>query len=64
MLPLFFFQRTCLIFLGVKGACMVGHGSSNALAIQNGITTTINTIESNVTELIAESVAAQRSQEN
>ena len=50
--------------LGVKGACMVGHGSSNALAIQNGITTTINPIESNVTELIAESVAAQRSQEN
>ncbi|MEG1196969.1 MAG: phosphate acyltransferase PlsX [Raoultibacter sp.] len=39
--------------LGVAGACIVGHGSSNATAIQNGIHTTAHTVRAQVSELIA-----------
>lgn len=44
--------------LGVKGACVVGHGSSNALAIKNGILVAASTVRSRVSEIIAETVAA------
>ena len=44
--------------LGVKGACVVGHGSSNATAIKNGILFTATTARSHVPEIIAEKVAA------
>lgn len=42
--------------LGVKGACIVGHGSSNATAIKNGIHTTAKIVRTNVSETIAETV--------
>jgi len=42
--------------LGVKGACIVGHGSSNARAIMNGIATTKSIVEAGVSELIAQTV--------
>lgn len=42
--------------LGVKGACIVGHGSSNATAIKNGIHTTAKIVRTNVSEMIAETV--------
>ncbi|MEG0070289.1 MAG: phosphate acyltransferase PlsX [Raoultibacter sp.] len=42
--------------LGVKGACIVGHGSSNPLAIKNGIRTTAETVRAHVSDLIAQAV--------
>ncbi len=43
--------------LGVKGACIVGHGSSNATAVGNGILTTARTVREGVSEIIAQTVA-------
>ena len=43
--------------LGVDGACLVGHGSSNETAICNGILVTARTIRAGVTERIAAAVA-------
>lgn len=43
--------------LGLKGACIVGHGSSNATAIKNGIHTTAAIIRKDVSGLIAEAVS-------
>ena len=43
--------------LGVKGACIVGHGSSNALAVKNGILAGARTVRSHVSEVIADTVA-------
>lgn len=45
--------------LGVKGACIVGHGSSNETAIKNGIHTTAKIVRERVSDLIAETVAPQ-----
>lgn len=45
--------------LGVKGACIVGHGSSGALAIKNGILTGAATVRAHVSEVIAETIAAE-----
>lgn len=45
--------------LGVKGACIVGHGSSNAVAIKNGIHTTAKIVRERVSERISETVAGQ-----
>ena len=42
--------------LGVAGACLVGHGSSNETAIKNGILTTAKTISLGVSDLIAQTV--------
>lgn len=42
--------------LGVAGACLVGHGSSNETAIKNGILTTARTVSMGVSELIAQTV--------
>lgn len=49
--------------LGVKGACIVGHGSSGAFAIKNGILAGAATVRSRVSEVIAEAVAAQKADE-
>lgn len=38
--------------LGVKGACIVGHGSSSATAIKNGILTTAEVVRTHVSEII------------
>ena len=43
--------------LGVKGACLVGHGSSNPVAIKNGIHATSSVVQNHVTDLIAEVVS-------
>ncbi|MEG0503965.1 MAG: phosphate--acyl-ACP acyltransferase, partial [Raoultibacter sp.] len=43
--------------LGVKGACIVGHGSSNPTAIKNGIHTTAKIVRTGVSDLIAKTVA-------
>ena len=45
--------------LGVKGACIVGHGSSNKLAICNGIHAAATQARSHVPEVIAETISAQ-----
>ena len=42
--------------LGVKGACIVGHGSSSAKAIKNGVLASARYVRSGVTEDIAASV--------
>lgn len=42
--------------LGVAGACLVGHGSSNEVAIRNGILTTSKTISLGVSDLIAQTI--------
>lgn len=42
--------------LGVKGACIVGHGSSNALAVKNGILTAAHVVRSDVSGLIEQTV--------
>ncbi len=42
--------------LGVKGACIVGHGSSNATAVCNGILTTAKTVREQVSEIIAQTM--------
>lgn len=44
--------------LGVKGACIVGHGSSNALAVKNGVLTTLASARAEVSEIIAQTVAS------
>ena len=46
--------------LGVKGACMVGHGNSNETAIKNGIHITAKTIRLRVDEMIAQTAAQAR----
>ncbi|MCI8469138.1 MAG: phosphate acyltransferase PlsX [Eggerthellaceae bacterium] len=43
--------------LGVKGACVVGHGSSNELAVRNGIAVAATTVRSHVADVIAATVA-------
>lgn len=43
--------------LGVKGACIVGHGSSNVTAIKNGVLTTAATVRADVAGIIAQMVA-------
>ncbi|MEY8460822.1 phosphate acyltransferase PlsX [Eggerthellaceae bacterium 24-137] len=43
--------------LGVKGAVIVGHGSSNETAIANGIAVAATTVRANVAGVIADTVA-------
>lgn len=42
--------------LGVKGACVIGHGSSSAEAIKNGIAVTARTVRSRIADVIEETV--------
>lgn len=42
--------------LGVAGVCLVGHGSSNATAIENGVLASASMVRKDVTGLIAEAV--------
>ncbi len=46
--------------LGVKGALLVGHGSSNAEAVKNGVLTTARIVREDVAGVIAQEVAADR----
>lgn len=43
--------------LGVKGACLVGHGSSNETAIKNGILIAARTVRLDVSGIIAQTVS-------
>lgn len=45
--------------LGVKGACLVGHGSSNETAIKNGVLMAGKIVRTGVSELIAESIGSE-----
>lgn len=45
--------------LGVKGACLVGHGSSNETAIKNGVLMAAKIVRTGVSDLIAETIAAE-----
>ena len=42
--------------LGVNGACLIGHGSSSARAIKNGIAITAKTVRLDVSGIIARTV--------
>ena len=42
--------------LGCKGACIVGHGSSSARGVKNGVLAAASYVRSGVSELIAEAV--------
>jgi glycerol-3-phosphate acyltransferase PlsX len=42
--------------LGLKGSCVIGHGSSNARAIANGIAQTARCVRERVPEIIVEAV--------
>ena len=41
----------------MKGALLVGHGSSNALAVKNGVLTTARIARTGVSDIIAQTVA-------
>lgn len=43
--------------LGVKGALLVGHGSSNALAVCNGVLTCASTVSAGVSDIISQAAA-------
>jgi glycerol-3-phosphate acyltransferase PlsX len=43
--------------LGLKGSCVIGHGSSNARAIANGIAQTARCVRAKVPEVIVEAVS-------
>jgi glycerol-3-phosphate acyltransferase PlsX len=43
--------------LGLKGGCVIGHGSSNARAIANGIAQTARCVRERVPEIIVEAVS-------
>jgi glycerol-3-phosphate acyltransferase PlsX len=43
--------------LGLRGSCIIGHGSSNARAIANGIAQTARCVRERVPEIIAEAVS-------
>lgn len=43
--------------LGVNGVCIIGHGSSNAKAIKNGIRVCIESVKNNVTQNIKDEIA-------
>ena len=45
--------------IGCKGACIVGHGSSNARAVKNGVLAVAEYVRSGVSEQIAEAVQPQ-----
>lgn len=44
--------------LGVNGACIVGHGSSNPTAIKNGVLTSARLVRERVSEIIAQTATA------
>ncbi|MFH0948036.1 MAG: hypothetical protein V1833_03460 [Elusimicrobiota bacterium] len=43
--------------LGVNGVCIIGHGSSNAKAIKNGIRVCIESVKNNMIENIKKEIA-------
>lgn len=44
--------------LGVNGACIVGHGSSSAKAVKNGVLTSAKLVRERVSEIIAQTATA------
>ncbi len=49
--------------LGVKGACLVGHGSSNEEAIKNGILVAARTVRLDVSGIIARTISSDEAVE-
>ena len=49
--------------LGVRGACIIGHGSSSATAIKNGVAVTAQVVQSGLVERISEWASQQKAQE-
>lgn len=49
--------------LGIKGACIVGHGSSSETAIKNGIHMAAKTVRLHVSDLIAQTIAPANAHE-
>lgn len=45
--------------LGVRGACVIGHGSSNEIAIANGIAMCAKTVRMHVSDLISQSITPE-----
>lgn len=45
--------------IGLKGACIVGHGSSNARAVKNGILTTAASVRADLPSAVAAAIAAK-----
>ena len=45
--------------LGVKGACIVGHGSSNARAVRNGIATAAQSVRSDLSGAIERAISGK-----
>ncbi len=45
--------------LGVKGTCIIAHGSSSPLAMQNALRVAMETVQANVNKYIEEAMAAQ-----
>jgi glycerol-3-phosphate acyltransferase PlsX len=43
--------------LGLKGSCIIGHGSSNAVAIANGIAQTARCVREKIPQVIAEAIS-------
>ena len=43
--------------LGLRGACIIGHGSSNEFAVKNGILTTANIVREGVSEIIEQTLS-------
>ena len=50
--------------LGVRGACIIGHGSSSATAIKNGVAVTAQVVQSGLVERISEWASQQKAQED
>ncbi|NLG10806.1 MAG: phosphate acyltransferase PlsX [Coriobacteriaceae bacterium] len=48
--------------LGLKGACIIGHGSSSAIGIANGIAVAARFVREDIAKHIAEAIASDQSQ--
>lgn len=49
--------------LGLKGACIIGHGSSSAVGVANGIAVAASFVREGIAEHIAEALASEKSDE-
>ena len=46
--------------LGVRGVCIIAHGSSDALAIKNSIRVAVDAVEAGMVEKTADLLAAEK----
>jgi phosphate acyltransferase len=45
--------------LGVRGVCIIGHGSSGAAAVQAGISVAVETVEAGLVDRVTERLRAE-----